>query len=96
MADPFAAMRFLAGEWRGEGEGKVLDRRSQADHSAASGRPAARHEDLMTFFAEGRQLKTLHLDNEEHVVRCLVAEVPSGAQEKGSRMGAFLLGWNGS
>ncbi|MBP1772855.1 MAG: hypothetical protein H6P99_2018 [Holophagaceae bacterium] len=94
-ADPFAALRFLAGEWRGEGEGKpgqstgqasfrfdldgkVLVRRSHADYPAANGRPVARHEDLMTFFVEGGQLKALYLDNEEHVIRYLVTEAPSG------------------
>lgn len=94
-ADPFAGLRFLAGEWRGEGEGKpgqstgrasfrfelegkAMVRRSFAEYPAANGRPAVRHEDLMTFFAEGGQLKALYLDNEDHVIRYLVAEVPSG------------------
>lgn len=95
MADPFAGLRFLAGEWRGEGEGKpgqstgrasfrfelegkAMVRRSFAEYPAANGRPAVRHEDLMTFFEEGGQLKAFYLDNEDHVIRYLVTEVPSG------------------
>lgn len=93
--DPFEAVRFLAGEWVGEGDGKpgqstgratfrfdlegrALIRRSQADYPAANGRPASHHEDLMTLFAEGGQLKALYLDNEDHVIRYLVTAVPSG------------------
>ncbi len=95
-ADPFAAVRFLVGEWTGEGDGKpgqssgeasfrfelqgqVLVRRSHADYPAANGRPASHHEDLTTLFAEGGQLKALYLDNENHVIRYLVSEVPGGA-----------------
>jgi len=94
-ADLFAPVRFLAGDWVGEGdgkpgsasgaasfrfelEGKALARRSHADYPAANGRPAAHHEDLMTVFAEGGQLKALYVDNEGHVIRYLAAEVPGG------------------
>ncbi len=94
-ADPFTAVRFLEGEWKGEGgglpgqstgaatfrfelEGKALVRRSYADTAAANGRPASHHEDLMTLFAEGGQLKALYLDNENHAIRYLVSEVPGG------------------
>jgi hypothetical protein len=93
--DPFAPVRFLVGEWRGEGdgrpgqstgmatfrfelEGKVLVRRSHADYPAAKGRPASRHEDLLTLFTEGGPLKALYLDNEDHVIRYLVSAVPEG------------------
>ncbi len=93
--DPFASLRFLVGDWSGEGEGKpgtasggasyrfeldgkVLVRRNHADLAAANGRPAARHEDLMTIFSEGGRLKALYLDNEDHVIRYQVAEVPGG------------------
>jgi hypothetical protein len=95
VADPFLPVRFLVGEWKGEGDGKpgqstglaafrfdldgkVLVRRSHADYPAASGRPASHHEDLMTLFQEGGQLKALYLDNEGHVIRYLGATVPSG------------------
>lgn len=95
VADTFAPVRFLVGEWTGEGDGKpgastgaatfffeldgkVLVRRSHADYPAANGRPASRHEDLMTIFAEGGQLKALYLDNEEHAIHYLVATVPWG------------------
>lgn len=95
VADPFLSVRFLVGEWKGEGdgkpgqstglaafrfelEGKTLVRRSHADYPAANGRPASHHEDVMTLFQEGGQLKALYLDNEGHVIRYLVATVPSG------------------
>lgn len=95
QADPFAPVRFLVGEWKGEGDGrpgqstgaatfrfelggKVLVRHNQADSSPANGKPAFHHEDLMTVFAEGGQLKALYLDNEEHVIRYLVTPVPEG------------------
>jgi hypothetical protein len=58
--------------------GKVLVRRNQADSASAGGLPAFHHEDLMTVFAEGGQLKALYLDNEDHVIRYLVAMVPGG------------------
>jgi hypothetical protein len=94
-ADLFAPVRFLVGEWKGEGdgkpgqsagtssfrfdlEGKVLLRRNQADSAPASGKPAFHHEDLMTVFVEGGQLKAFYLDNEDHVIRYLVALVPGG------------------
>ena len=93
--DPFAPVRFLVGEWTGEGdgqpgqstgvasfrfevEGRVLVRKSYADQPAANDRPASHHEDLMTVFAEGGQLKALYLDNEGHVIRYLAAGVPGG------------------
>jgi hypothetical protein len=94
-ADPFAAVQFLVGDWKGEGdgqpgqstgaatfrfelEGRVLVRHSHADYPAANGRPASHHEDLLTLFAEGGDLKALYLDNENHVIRYLVAAVPGG------------------
>lgn len=93
--DPFGPVRFLAGEWVGEGDGKpggstgaatfqfeaggqAFVRRSHADYPAANGRPASHHEDLMTVFAEGGQLKALYVDNEGHVIRYLVTLVPGG------------------
>ncbi|NWJ42532.1 MAG: hypothetical protein HXX12_16340 [Geothrix sp.] len=94
-ADPFAPVRFLVGEWIGEGggkpgassggasyrfelDGKVLVRRNVADVAAANGRPASRHEDLMTVFEEGGQLKAFYLDNEGHVIHYLVTPRPEG------------------
>ena len=95
-ADAFAPVRFLVGEWRGEGdgkpgaatgaatflfelEGKALVRRNHADAVPTSGKPGFHHEDLMTIFAEGGQLKALYLDNEDHVIRYLVTGTPEGA-----------------
>jgi len=87
--DPFAPVRFLAGEWVGEGQpgqgsggftfafeldGKAMVRRSTASYPAANGRPAVRHEDLMTVFAEGDRLKAFYLDNEGHVIRYTVTQ----------------------
>src|SRR5512133_1400956 len=94
-ADFFEPVRFLIGDWVGEGdgkpgsssgaasfrfelEGKAMVRRSHADYPAANGRPAAHHEDLMTVFAEGGQLKAFYMDNEGHVIRYLAATVPQG------------------
>ena len=94
-ADSFAPVRFLEGEWKGEGgglpgqsvgaasfrfelDGRVMVRRSFAESPASNGRPASRHEDLMTLFAEGGQLKALYADNEGHVIRYLVAPVAGG------------------
>jgi len=92
-ADSFADLRFLVGEWTGEGEGKpgassggasfrfeldgkVLVRHNVAEVAAGHGRPASRHEDLMTVFVEGGQLKAFYLDNEGHVIRYLVTSRP--------------------
>lgn len=89
--DAFAALRFLEGEWKAEGggpsgaatfcfeaDGSVLARRSYADSAASNGRPASHHEDFMTVFAEGGHLKALYVDNENHVIRYLVASSPAG------------------
>lgn len=94
-ADPFAPVRFLVGEWKGEGdgqpgqssgaatyrfelEGKVMVRRNHASMPAANGRPASHHEDLMTLFTEGGQLKAIYFDNEGHIIRYAVAATPDG------------------
>jgi hypothetical protein len=58
--------------------GKVLVRRNSAEYPAQEGRPAFRHDDLMTVFAEGGQLKALYADNEGHVIRYLVAKTAEG------------------
>src|SRR5512133_4321533 len=67
-----------AATFRFELEGKALVRRSHADYPAANGRPAAHHEDLMTVFVEGGQLKAFYVDNEGHVIRYLATAVPRG------------------
>jgi hypothetical protein len=67
-----------AATFRFELEGRALVRHSHADYPAANGRPASHHEDLLTLFAEGGELKALYLDNEAHVIRYLVAAVPGG------------------
>jgi hypothetical protein len=67
-----------AASFRFELEGKALVRRSHADYPAANGRPAAHHEDLMTVYIEGGQLKGFYLDNEGHVIRYAPAAVPGG------------------
>jgi hypothetical protein len=94
-ADFFEPVRFLAGDWVGESDGKAgspsgaasfrfelegraLVRRSHADYPAANGRPAVHHEDQMTVFVEGGQLKAFYVDNEGHVIRYLAAAVPQG------------------
>jgi hypothetical protein len=94
-ADPFVPVKFLVGEWQGEGDGKpgqsggaatftfelqgkILVRRSHADYPAANGRPASHHEDLMTLFSEGGQLKAFYADNEGHIIRYLLTEVAGG------------------
>ncbi|HEY3398988.1 MAG TPA: hypothetical protein VGK03_00015 [Geothrix sp.] len=67
-----------AASFRFELEGKALVRRSHADYPAANGRPAAHHEDLMTVFAEGGQLKAFYVDNEGHAIRYLATALPQG------------------
>ena len=67
-----------AATFRFELEGKALVRHSHADYPAANGRPASHHEDLLTLFSEGGDLKALYLDNENHVIRYLGAAVPGG------------------
>lgn len=68
-----------AATFRFELGGRTLVRQSYADAPASPGRPASHHEDLMTIFVEGGQLKALYLDNEDHVIRYLVAPTASGA-----------------
>jgi len=66
--DPWAACRFLLGEWVGEGgpsgrgtgtftfaldlQDKVMVRRNHAELPAGTGRPAAVHEDLMVIYPD--------------------------------------------
>jgi len=67
-----------AASFRFELDGKVLVRRGYADMAATKDRPASRHEDLMSIFSEAGALKAHYLDNEGHVIRYRVAEVPGG------------------
>lgn len=86
--DPFTPVTFLAGEWVGEGsgafsfrselEGKAFVRHSWASYPAKDGRPAVRHEDLMTVYPEGGRLKALYLDNEGHVIHYTASALEKG------------------
>jgi hypothetical protein len=58
--------------------GKVLVRRNFAEYPAQGGKPAFRHDDLMTVYAEGGQLKALYVDNEGHVIHYAVAKAGDG------------------
>lgn len=58
--------------------GRVLVRRSFADAPATTGRPASRHEDLLTIHAEGGTVKALYVDNEGHVIRYRMATLVDG------------------
>lgn len=84
--DPYAALRFLIGEWVADGpaagdsghfeftsdvQGNVLIRRNHAEYPAANGRPAANHDDLMVIYREGGTL-AIYFDNEGHVIRYAV------------------------
>jgi hypothetical protein len=58
--------------------GKALVRRSWAAFPAQNGRPASRHEDLMTVYAEGDQVKAFYVDNEGHAIRYKVTFLDKG------------------
>lgn len=58
--------------------GKILVRRNFAEYPAQGDRPAFRHDDLLTLFTEGGQLKALYVDNEGHVIHYSVAKAPEG------------------
>lgn len=53
--------------------GRVLVREAWAAYPAQGGRPATRHEDLMTVYEEGGALKAMYWDNEGHVIPYAVA-----------------------
>ncbi|WP_306591814.1 hypothetical protein [Geothrix sp. 21YS21S-4] len=88
--DPFAAVRFLEGTWRGEGEGRPgpslgastfrfeLGGQALILRSYADS-AASRHEDLMATFVEGGVLKAFYLDSEGHVIRYRVTAAADGA-----------------
>jgi len=95
--DPWAAFRFVLGEWVGEGggkpgqgsggfsfapdlDGKVLVRKNRNEIPAASGRPAATHEDLLIVYrgADGKRNKAIYFDNEDHVIQYTVTPSEDG------------------
>jgi hypothetical protein len=53
-------------------DGSVLVRRSHSEYPAASGRPAAVHDDLMLLFREGPGIQAIYFDNEKHVIHYAV------------------------
>jgi hypothetical protein len=59
-------------------DGKVLVRRNVTSFPAQGGRPAARHEDLLTIYPEGGALKALYLDNEGHTIHYRVTALDTG------------------
>ncbi len=73
-----------AGEFsfRAELDGRTLVRRNVADYPAQEGRPAFRHEDNLTVYADGGALRALYLDNEGHAIHYLVSALPG---ERGIR-----------
>ncbi|HEX4961736.1 MAG TPA: hypothetical protein VF173_12910 [Thermoanaerobaculia bacterium] len=71
--DPYAALRFLLGDWVADGpaaagsghfeftpdvQGNVLVRRNHSEAPAANGRPATNHDDLMVVYREGTPAAT--------------------------------------
>lgn len=53
-------------------QGKILVRKSFAEYPATADAPAYRHDDLMVVYREGRNLKAIYFDNEDHVIRYTV------------------------
>jgi hypothetical protein len=85
--DPWQGLRFLVGDWvavarAGEGSGhfslafdlqdKVLVRKNHAELPAAGNRPAGKHDDLMVIYRDGKALKAIYFDSEDHVIRYAV------------------------
>ena len=58
--------------------GKVLVRKNFVSFPAREGRPASRHEDLLTIYPEGGALKALYLDNEGHAIHYRVTALDAG------------------
>jgi len=65
--------------FRPELDGKVMVRYNLTTFPAKDGRPAIRHEDRLTVFSGGGQLKALYLDNEGHIIRYVVTALEGGA-----------------
>jgi hypothetical protein len=60
-------------------DGNLVLRRSHAEYPAAEGRPAVSHQDVMTVYPEGGQLRADYFDNEGHVIHYAVAFVHESA-----------------
>ena len=53
-------------------QGRILVRKSFAEYPATADAPAYRHDDLMVVYREGKNLKAVYFDNEDHVIRYAV------------------------
>jgi hypothetical protein len=88
--DRWKDLRFLIGEWTGEGSGgagaysflpdlggRILVRRNVADYP---GNPPVHHEDVMTvyFEGEGAAPQAIYFDSEGHVIRYAMEIDPAG------------------
>jgi hypothetical protein len=86
--DPWAAFRFLIGEWVASGDsgsgrftlvpeldGKILVRRNRTELLPAGRGPAAVREDLMVIYPgkAGQGAQAIYWDNKGHVIRYAVA-----------------------
>jgi hypothetical protein len=83
----FDGLSFLLGTWdavpdpvSGTGsctfaldlQGHAIRRTNHADTPAASGRPAAKHDDLMVIYKDGATIKADYWDNEDHVIHYVI------------------------
>ena len=79
-----APFEFLLGEWEAAGDqadasggftfagavqDRVIVRTNYSNTPAADGKPASRHDDVMTIYVDGTVVKADYLDNEGHVIR---------------------------
>lgn len=87
-----APLEFLLGEWEAVGDpsgatggftfagavqDRVIVRTNYSNTPAADGKPASRHDDVMTIYVDGTVVKADYLDNEGHVIR-YTAQVHDG------------------
>ena len=93
-ADPFAPLRFLVGNWVGEGGGQpgqggggfsllpALDGKVLVRHNVTDlvsrDGKPAHHEDDLSVYPEGEALRALYLDNEGHVIHYTVSALAAG------------------
>lgn len=90
---PLAPLKFLVGDWVGEGDGgtgafsfkfdvqdSVLVRRNHAEYPAKGTQSATVHDDLLVIFKEGNDLRAMYWDNEKHVIRYVVTPNATGAE----------------